>query len=664
MDEQKPGLPSEEVLRAQFNYLVNYWQNRNKFILDQRNMVNGLNPIQAPHSTQYVVKTLHSYIVASLMNEKMSRFTLRPIIQVIPDEEIDPEGREKSTRIENAINIANYEMEQRSDADVWSRQIFDAVLVDEGVSKILRAPSAFWPEIEAYDEAVERGEEPEESYAVGSKLRDAYKKRQGVPLTRVYVPLENFYPDYDGPILRCAFEVSERSYSAIINDPLFKIEGQEALNEMGDEGADGGLSKTFNVVEYVNSRWHGYYLCGPGANSGNSRWPRLRPTASSFTGRLRHLYSYEHKLGRNLYNPMGGRNGGWKTNDNRIEGVGKGLLELSQAADDILSQVLTNVRAKYWPMLNFQMDPEQRGYPTGVEQQPPKIQEGDAIVTYKGESITPIFKPEEDPMAIWLFSKIEGQVGRLGGSAVLFGEHLPGVDTGYQQALQQTSAESVDEKIEQNVSKAAQQDTTLIMLHCKALGERVWMHYTETLKDTGRKLGKYVYLDPEDLVPLPRVDAQVRKPSPIDYLTSLRAAREASDDRNGKGPLLSDDTIHEKIMGTTNWDVEHKKIIVESQQREIINSGVLSAQIGQRINIKLAKLGIPDISPEMLAKADPQLLSMLSSGANGQAAAAGGIDPSLMARNGLPPGPAAGNPEPMNRLGEAVVGNMQTGASI
>lgn len=666
-------LPSEEIQTARFKYLVRYWGNRNRFISDMRKAYGGLNRIRSPKSTQYVVRTIHSYIMAGLLNEKASRFLLRPVIQVIPDDDLDPEGRERSTRIENAINVANYELEQRSDADVWSRQIVDAILLDEGVAKLVRSPGAWWPELVAHDkmieEAQEKGQSIELKYELGSPARIAYKKERGIPITRMYVPLENFYPDYDGASLMGGYEVVEKSYVSVMTNPLYQNDkAQSILKRLGDGGIDGGLSQTVNIIEYINNSYHAYYLAGPGANSGPlSKWPKMTSTMKDFGGHLELLYYYEHKLGRSLYNPMGGRFGGWKTDDNRIEGVGKGLMELSDAMDHLLSQVFTNVGAKYWPNLNFRLDPEMRGWgPGDTYRDPPALKEGEAIVTYVNEEIEPIFKPEEDPMAMWLVEKIEQQVARLGGADVLFGGRQPGVDTGYQQALQETSAESVDEKLEQNIGKAAQQDAAIMLLHAKALDEPIYMHHMETNSLTGKKTGKYVILDPKELVPLPRTDAKVRKPRPIDFISTIRTAIEASSEREGKGPLYSDDTIHERILGTENYDIEQKKILIESQKREVINSGVLSRQIGERINIKLATTGIPEVTPETISKADPALLAAIKEG-QGLSTGSGGISPDTLANvatAGRRPGPVTGDPEEMNRLGEAIAMNQNTGASL
>lgn len=684
MEKYGLDLPNDRMLSERFRYGVRYWRNRNRFVGDVRAAVNGLNAIEAPVSTQYKVKVLHTYILASLVNEKASRFLQRPNVQTIPDDDFDDDSREKSTRIERGINVGWYEMERRNDADAWPRAVMDAILVDEGVLKTVRAENAFWTDLVRADkEGLESGK-GNLIYPMMSKERIEYKKEHGVPLSRTYVPLEFFYPTYDGPNLIEAFEVEERSLLAVAQNELFQgnEDGAKALKDI-QLGQDGGISQTVNIVQYVNNGWHGYYLAGPGSNSGQGKWPKITPNTLSYTGDLQLLYSYEHGLGRSLYNPIGGRFGGWKTANNRIEGVGKGLIELCQAADEIVSQVLTNVRAKYWPSLNFRLDPEQRGFGVGTSKpEAPSVREGEPIVTFIGEEILPIFKPEEDPMAMWLFDKINEQVGKLGGSSVLYGGREPGVDTGYHQAIQQTQAESLDNKLEQHIAQGAEQEAMLMMLHAKKLGETLYMHYAEVDGATGRKKGKYVTLEPDDLTPLPRIDCKVRDQRPVDYIAALRAAREASDDRGGKGPLLSDDTIRQNILSIEGPDIEYNKIIIESQKREIVANGTLSAKIGEKINIKLATTGIPSVTPEMINKADPSLVAAIKGGQSA-AAAQGGTDPALLGAVaaqtgvgapdvaataplpgvGLPPGPASGNPEMGNRVGEAVAGAQNTGTA-
>lgn len=650
-------LPDDAIITARFRSSVNYWKNRNRFINDIRRACEGLNEIEQPVSTQYKVKVLHVYILASLINEKVSRYMSQPLIQVIPNDDIDDEDHDRSTRIEQAINVGNYEIERRADAGCWDRVVIDAVLLDEGVEKILNASQTVWSELVAREKS---------GNPMSSKERSDYKKAMGNPLVKEYVPLEYFFPTYDGPKLKEAFEATERSVLSVATDDMFA--GSEALKQLPNMASDGGTSRMVNIIEYVNDNWHAYYLSSYNPNS-KQQWPRINPMTNGYTGNLKLLYKYEHGLNHNLYNCVPGRFGGWKTNNNRIEGVGKAMLELSQAVDEIASQVFTNVRAKYWPSLNFKMDPEKRGFGVGgTKPTAPSVKEGEPIVTFVGEEILPIFKPEEDPMVMWLFDQVQTQIGRIGGSSVLFGGKDPGVDTGYHQALQTTSAESLDAKIEEHISIGATNEVLLEILHYKKLNEDIWMHYAEVNPATGRKVGHYIVLDPTDLTPIPRLDVQVRKQRPIDYVAALAAAKQASDDREGKGPLLSDDTIATDILSIQAPDIEKKKIIIESQKREIINSGVLSSLISERTNIKVAKSGIPNVNPAMMQKADPQLLAAIQQGAPGTTQT-GGLSPQLLGDNatamgsaGLPPGPVAGNPELANRVGEAAQGAIQTGA--
>jgi hypothetical protein len=667
----KELLPSTKLATSQFQHLLRYWRNRNLFIRDMRNMQSGLNKIEGPASSMYVIKTLHSYILAALINEKTSRYLPRPVIQTVPDDDLDDEGRAKSTRIERAVNVGGYEIERRSGGDAWDRGVLDSILLDMGVQRIQRSPNIHWKDIVSHDYALKSGETPAKSLVLHSPERIEYKKNMGVPIFKEYVPLEYYYPFFDGNDLPFAFELEEKTLWSVLNNPLYKSNefGTKALTKL-QAGPDGGLDQTVNVVQLGNSFCRAYYLAGWGPNNQKNKWPKLRPESLSYSGELELLYAYEHNLERSEYNHINGRYGGWYTDKNRIEAVGKGILELAQAADEILSQVLTNVRARYWPNLNWKMNPELRGFGTGTSKpEPPKIKEGEAIVTYIDEEILPIFKADDDPMTMWIWDTIQNQISKLGGSQTLYGQRAPGVDTGYNQAIQQTQAESLDNKQEQHIQAGAEEEALIFCLHVKKIDEEVYMHYTEEYLDesqTKRKRGKYVTLEPKDLDPIPRFSARVRKQRPVDYIAALRAAREASDDRGGKGPLLSDDTIREEILAVDGPDIEYQKILIEAQKRELIASGTITSKVSERLNIKVATQGTPQISPEMMQVADPALLQTIMETAPGTKDK-GGVDPEVLAGSASrvgQPGPLPGDAMPENRLGEAVAMSEQTGGII
>ena len=91
-----------------------------------------------PQNTKYKIKPVHTYMLASMVNEKMARYLPQPILQVVVSNALSPEEREQSTLIERALNRIQYEMEIRGDGDVWGRVILDAILLDGGVERIAK----------------------------------------------------------------------------------------------------------------------------------------------------------------------------------------------------------------------------------------------------------------------------------------------------------------------------------------------------------------------------------------------------------------------------------------------------------------------------------------------------------------------------------------------
>ena len=593
-------LPDDGAIREGLQYAYDFWAPRNKFIEDIRIMLAGNNKIEAPLNTSYKIKTLHTYALASIVNEKSARFSHLPVIQVIPrSEELD--SREESSQLELAINVAVQEMERRSDGDVWSRAVVDAICLDEGVERIERAPAAFWPEVVTIIDG--KATLPFEDELSMAAIKQ-YKKQYGIPLRSIYVPLENSYPIYEGPTCVEHYEVEVRTIRDVVRNPLFS-NAKDILQNASIRTKEGLRSK-ITIIHYTNAKWHAYYALTPSTTfeDTSTSFPLLTQAGLLTVGSPVLLHAYEHNLGEVPYNFIPGRFGGWKTSTNRIEGIGKGLLELNSASDEVTSQVFTNIRAKYWPTLLQSVDPEMRGYQPGSST-PKKLvaPEGQDLVIYKGESIKPLFEPVDDPMIPWFMDKINDQMGKLAGSPVLFGQRQPGVETGYQQNLQITQAEHLDEKIEQHLSIAAVRRVTLMLKHVKAMGNlgEVYVHTTEMVGD--KKYGKYYSIDPKNLSPMPIMDAQIRPPRPVDFMASIRAAREATDDRGGKGPLMSDDTVRQDILNIQAPDIEQHKILVETEKGKLIASGVIGQKIIEALNLKLVAQNIPD--PNAISDAAP-----------------------------------------------------------
>lgn len=610
--------PTSAGIREGLQFAIEHWRTRNDYFAKMRTMIQGRNQIPAPQSTQYAIRKMHMYYLSAVINEKVARFLNQPIIQAIPENSSE-EARAKSSSIERAIQAAFYNMELNGDGDVWSRLVFDAIVFDQGVEIVERAPAAFWPEATL----VTPEGKPLMVFETEDKL-DAYKKLKGLPIRNRYVKPESYYPIYEGATAVENYEIEYRSLRSILRNQLFDFD-RERYSISNDT-----LRTLVPIAHYDNQLVHAYYMLWPGADYSSFG---EQPNPENVTvGEPVLLHAYQHKLGRSQYNVVGGRFGGWKTTDNNIVDINNGILELNQVADEVASQMLTYVRATKWPTHKFIVNPELRG--TGLGGPPPKppvVDEGQSFTMFVGEDLSPLFSPVEDDQVMWIVDQIKEQIARLGGSPVLFGQRQPGVETGYHQNLQITQSEHLDEKIEQHLSQGAIQRASLIMQHVRAMNETVWCHSVQNTAKGG-KTGEYIKLEPSQLVPLPRLDAAVRRPRPVDLAAAIRSAREASDDRGGKGPLLSDDAIRSDLLGRQAPDEEEYKIIVQEEKLNLRRSGMISQLIAQRLNLKLVQQSAP--APVDPTAVDPAVVAAMQTVADSTARVTGDMNQ----QRGMPTG--------------------------
>lgn len=629
----------QEELRQDIHYIREYWTPRNQLVEEFRRYMSGRNLVKAPVGVKYTIKTQHTYVLPALVNEKVSRFMSIPEIQAIPFDSIDPEGRELSTEIERWINVQQYEMERVSGGNVWDKVTLDAILLDCGVERIDRNPMHFWPEMVAHE-----GTE----YQYNGEARDNYKKDKGSCLRTTYVPLEYTFPLYDGSFLSENFEYEQRSLDAVLK--AFPDTSRQ-LSHLKDDNK----TKDIILVHHTTPYHHAIYAIDPSSGGYTNQMRNDRENVwLGNTGELVYLYHYAHNLCRDPHNYVSGRFGGWQTSEGGILDIGKGILHLNETLDELNTQIYTNIRATKWPSFVFKVDPEKRGFNEKGPPKAPVVPEGGDITMYVGEELTPLMQAQEDPVLSWYYGILQSQITRLGGNPALFGENQPGVRTGYQQALQIAEAEGVDKKLEEHLAQGVINRATIICQHIKALDEKVWVFYTE--KKQGKKTGRYLSLDPKDLTPMPRFDARVRKPRPVDFIAALRAAKEASDERQGKGPLLSDDTILSDILARDEPDVERKKKLVEAMQNKILASGVLDQRIGDALNIRLAQDAAPTVNPGMAGQVNSAMLQAIQ-GMTPNSVGQGGVNPQTLSATmapGLPPGPVTNDSQPENRIGEDV----------
>ena len=653
MDYKGIELPDEDQLYTDFDNLRQYWHPRDELIKEIRTYLANANPVEAPKAAKFKVVIYHTGMLAGVIAEKASRYKSIPDLQVTLNNPLDELERERSSNQERWLRAAQFEMERMGDGGAWDRVMLDVLSMDMGVERIERIQAALWPDLIEY--TLYPDKQP--------KLfdRTAYKKERGVPVRSTYVPLEYCYPRFDGPTACEVFELETRSVYSVLKDPMFS----DRMSEFKDEYEGKDKSQDCIILHYDTPKCHAYYLMVGTAQPIATQQRNNRDWVTTATGRLHLLDAYEHNLGRVQYNLVAGRFGGWKTANGGIIDTIKIILHQNSIADQVGSQMATNIRATSWPTFKFMIDPNQRGLPTTGTPPAPVVQEGTDVPLFVGEDLLPLVEPKENEVIPFFFDFIRQNLSGLAGSTVLTGSNQPGVRTGYHEAQQISQAEGIDEKIEEHAAFGAIQRGTLILLHARAMGEEVWAHYTEREPKTGRRLGNYIPLNPAELYPLPRLAARVRKPRPVDAVAMLRAAREATDDRGGKGPLLSDDTALETYLAVEEPDIESKKKLIESQKRALVESGVLPNKIAEQLNLKLAVSNIPDLNEGTVQQADPALNAAIQQMAP-QTTNAGGVNPHTLMQvatqnaggaplqTGMPPGQA----QPEANVGTEVNGNL------
>lgn len=635
------SLPDPNTLRAMLEQQLELYRSRDDLILRFRDALEGRNPIKVPQSTQYKAVATHGYHLQSAFNEKAARY------RRVPEYSWLPIGREKSKRIEadrfeRALNGIMETMELQSDTPVWKSVTEDVITLDAGVERIERAPAAFWPEISVYDKEGrnalmrQRAETDEldefgdrklihlfEDGDLYEKHKDEYLKQAGVPIRSVWVPLERFYPVFEGGTLVECFEVEERSLRSVLANPLFDTSALASYSL----GQDGGLSQKVVILHYCNQRKHAYYALGPSDRLYRA-WPTLTKTSSLPMGQPILLHEYEHGIGRPIYNYVGGRGGSWRGGSSRQEGVMKAILELNQDADEVRSQIATYIRNVLWPTRVMKYSREARGADESLPKAP-AIPEGGTIAMWSDESLENVTQSLPDfRLAEWHYNTIKNQIGELAGAPSLFGLREPGVNTGYHQQLQISQAEHLDAQLEASLTRGAINRALLVLEHIKCMGEKVYSHYHS--KDSkGRMTAEYLFIDPARLDPMPQLSAKVRDPKPADVLSAMQAVTQATTMRPGHNdPLMDDETALELFLGLEDTSEVERRKLEQKFRRELMATPNLMQEMVRRLGLELASRGGGVISQQDAMDASPAFQQAAQQmNVSGEAAAMGGVSP-------------------------------------
>lgn len=619
--------------------LLDRYGKRDRLIAQMRQHLEGKNPIKVPKSVQFRAVSEHTYRLNAIFNEKTARYKADPEGKVIPigrNGKVSKANRDDCEELEKGINAAIEQVSIQGAERDWLRVVWDLHVADAAVEKWLRAPNAFWPKLFPYkiDPDDPDSEETNDLLQVYSddklyeKAKEDYKRNCGLPITRMHVPIERFYPVFEGSMLVEGFEFSERSLRSIRNNKLFDT---SMLSGYGP-GADGGLSQQVVIMEYSNPVWHAYYALGP-SSQGNPEWPTITQTRSLSLGQPVLLHAYKHGLGEPVYNYLAGRGGGWISSTSWADTVMVPLLDLNQQLDNTNSQLATLIRNTSWPTRAVFYDKESRAADDGPPKAP-NIQEGEMIALFNTEKIENIMQSLPDyRLAEWQFGQIVDRMNELAGSPVVFGDRQAGVSTGYHQQLQMTAAEHLDSQIEAALARGVVQGIQKIFLHVKAMGEKCYVFAPEKQSKLSSKTGQYICIDPAKLDPIPQLGAKVRDPRPTDYLSMTQTAIQLTTIRPGHNtPLVPDNWAREELLGIHNPEDMERDLMLQTFREAVSNpmsNPLIVSDIMQRLGLELAQRQSAQLTPEEVAGSSPafQQAAGAMNGQGGEASMMGGISP-------------------------------------
>ena len=656
-------LPDEGQLRARFSDAIETWRDDNLLVDEFRKALVGQNPIEAPVTAAYKIKKSHAYHLAAAVNEKESRFLDMPRIKVVPAG-FGERAQAESTRIEKWATTATEEIE-RNNPGVHSSMVRDQILFGRAVSRVERAPAAFWPEMVIKGEDgktnFERMYEDPTAY---EKASEDYKRRAGIPIRRVYVPVESFLPILEGPTTVESFELEQRSLRSVRSNKMFDTSG------LPDFDTGSGFKQNVIILHYANQDYYAYYALGPGTRE-YRKWPGADSPESMKGGTPILLHAYRHGLGRVPYNMVAGRGSGWRAqNRSETEYVMRAILDLNQNLDEINSQIHTAARAMGWPTPVLYLDQSLRGADDAIPK-PPNVQEGQPLTLWSTEKVGRLFEDQRLELLENQYKRLADRMSHLIGSSILFGERQPGVEAGYHANVLVTQSEHLDAKLDQNVARGHEDYVRLIFEHVAAMDEPTPVSYVEK-NARGQRAGQWVSLKPSDVSPMPIIEARVRGQRPMDYPAAIQSFLNATRPANGPGTqAMSTVTARGDILNMEAPEEEEWRIYEEDERQKAVATGVLSDLIVEKLRLKLVKESTPAVSAQQVAGADPALQGAGAELAtNGELAAAGGLSPDMALAqvdggaaqqynptpesmiNGTGGGTPMGLPQPQNILGQ------------
>ena len=615
-------LPDEEEILQRLNDCVDYWSMyRDPYIVNYRAILAGENEVKLPEARGYVPVTRHGFQLRAIHNANQSRFGLLPKWAALPSGQGE-QAEKDSEKVERWIRSFFYENERKGNS-FWSAAVEDLDQLDEAWFRVDRAPAADWPDLvpfledEESEDATPRSklfrlfESDEEAY---EKAKDSYKVRAGCPIRVVHVPLQNVYPAPSNAGLPPElFELSEVMLREVLGSTLYDAEALDDLRRSVDRDHI-GLNEVVSIVRYSNQSWFAYYLMQATNKDGRMFFPAATDfglTDATPAGATL-LYADEHGLGRIPYSRMAGASGGWRTREHRqFTGVGNALCNIQQYIDEVDSQIATRIRRNGFSTYVLHLDKQARP-PVKGKVSNPQIEEGGTIEMYLDEKVEVLPELPEDQNAFRYRNELLNAMGSLGGSPAQFGQHVPGVDNGYQNAQAIAQTESLAEMKKAGLQTGAIDLGVLVLEQARVLNERLPVTYIGEDQTTRKQYAETLWLEPKSMLdPMPTLDAKVTKPAPQDWPVMARVYLDLTSSQGGKPSAVTRRWGMENLLGIDQPAEMERALLLQDFQDRAVQSEVPMQMIMNELNLMVAQSMNQQATPVQAGQADPALLATL-----------------------------------------------------
>lgn len=617
-------LPSPEQLRSRWVDVYDANLPRLQIVADLRDVINGKNKVDVPPTVAYKAVVQHSFLLRNAVTAKASRFRHSPEIKVAAQYNsrgnVSPTAEKRASKTEKFFAQLFEQWEQQTSG--WQRIVEDAVSYYVAAERIECAPNTDWKDVITLDALAESGDYPMEAGEFKAE-REKVKRASGVPIRSVHVPSDSIFWVREGNTTVEVFEVEQRNLRAVLSNPLF--EKSEFVRDMKGRDNRGSLKEKITILHYCNNIFHAYYALEPSADSSrNQVWPTGKTLADNAKGTPRLLYSYEHGIGRVIYNIVWGPYGPWDGNVDPMLGRLAALKDLSQDADSYKSQLATLVRRNAWGTMVHAIDPSLRDTADARPNSPITIQEGGIIQTWKDETFGPLQNNLDIAALKYAMEKTEQDFHAIAGVQSQYGIHQEGAATGYHEALLLQQSQSNDMAQEIGLKFGAENRTDIVARYIKhRIGEPVPITHSEVRG--GKRVSQYISIGPDDLDPMPAFSASVIAPSPQDFAKTMNNVQIALAPINGR-PITDRTTALSVIGNFPNVDEIERNIDIEKAEAAALESAPITNRIVRQMNVILAQKESEIAEAAQFAQADPALVDAASM-ALPESAAMGGVSP-------------------------------------